>query len=86
MHARTTAGTTGDDGLGGSASKPRWALRPAKALRPNKWEGWLSNLIADAIANGQLVLVAETQTRPQTVTAQDVIKASVGDYKDAVAA
>jgi sorbitol-specific phosphotransferase system component IIBC len=49
-------------------------------------EGWLSNLVADAIANGQFVLVAETRTGQQTATAQDVIKASVGGYKDVSAA
>lgn len=51
-----------------------------------KKEGWLSNLVADAIASGQFVLVAETRTKQETATAQAVIKASVGDYKDVAAA
>ncbi|OGB16230.1 MAG: hypothetical protein A2W72_01730 [Burkholderiales bacterium RIFCSPLOWO2_12_67_14] len=53
---------------------------------PAKKEGWLSNLVADAIANGQFVLVAETRTRQQTAIARKVIKASVGGYKDDVGA
>jgi hypothetical protein len=49
-------------------------------------EGWLSDLISDAIASGQVVLVAETRTEQETATARDVIQASVGHFKDAIAA
>lgn len=48
-------------------------------------EGWLSNLVADAIANGQFVLVARTEHEAQTVAAREVIQAAVGDYKDEIA-
>ena len=48
-------------------------------------EGWLSNLVADAIANGQFVLVVKTQHEAQTVAAREVIQAAVGDYKDEIA-
>lgn len=51
-----------------------------------KKEGWLSHLVTDAIANGQFVLVAETRTAQETATARKVIKASVGGYKDDIAA
>jgi hypothetical protein len=45
-------------------------------------EGWLSALVRDAIASGQIVLVADARTEQETATARDVIQASVGDYKD----
>ncbi len=44
--------------------------------------GWLADLIRDAIANGQVVLVAETRTEQETATAREVIQASVGTSKD----
>ena len=44
-------------------------------------EGWLSDLVGDAIASGQVVLVAETRTEQETATAREVIQASVGDSK-----
>jgi hypothetical protein len=47
-----------------------------------KKEGWLSDLIRDAIANGQVVLVAETLTKQETAIARNAIKISVNDYKD----
>jgi hypothetical protein len=49
-------------------------------------EGWLSDLIGDAITSGQVVLVAETRTEQETAIAREVIQASVGDYKDVSAA
>lgn len=42
----------------------------------------LSDLVADAISRGQVVLVAQTCTARERVTAQDVIQASMGDYQD----
>lgn len=45
-------------------------------------EGWFSDLIRDAIASGQVVLVAETWTEQETAVAREVIQASVGDSKD----
>ena len=49
---------------------------------PEKKEGWLSDLVGDAIASGQVVLVAETRTAQETAIAREVIQASVGDSKD----
>ena len=49
---------------------------------PGNKEGWLSDLIGDAIASGQVVLVAETRTEQETAIAREVIQASVGDSKD----
>jgi len=46
----------------------------------------LSALIEDAIASGQIVVVAETRTEAETTIAQEIIKASIGDYKDVDAA
>ncbi|HRK77150.1 MAG TPA: hypothetical protein PLQ95_01300 [Thiobacillus sp.] len=45
-------------------------------------DGWLSDLIGDAIASGQAVMVAETRTAQETAIAREVIRASVGDSKD----
>jgi hypothetical protein len=49
-------------------------------------DGWFADLIGDAISNGQAVLVAETRTEEETLLAQRIIRASVGDYKDVDAA
>lgn len=49
---------------------------------PEKKEGWLSDLVGDAIASGQVVLVAETRTEQETAIAREVVQASVGDSKD----
>jgi hypothetical protein len=45
-------------------------------------DGWLSELVRDAIANGQIVLVADTRTPQETATAKAVIEASVGGAQD----
>jgi hypothetical protein len=47
-----------------------------------KKEGWLSDLVGDAISSGQVVLVVETRTAQETAIAREVIQASVGDSKD----
>lgn len=47
-----------------------------------KKEGWFSDLIRGAIANGQVVLVAETLTKQETAIAREIIKISVNDYKN----
>lgn len=49
-------------------------------------EGWLSDLIRDAIASGQVVLVAQTRTEQETAVAREVIKAAVGEFKDSTSA
>jgi hypothetical protein len=41
-----------------------------------------SALIEDAIKNGQFVLVVETRTEAEKTLAQELIKDSIGDYKD----
>lgn len=46
----------------------------------------LSALIEDAIASGQIVVVAETHSEAETTIAQEIIKGSIGDYKDVDAA
>jgi len=47
-------------------------------------DGWLSDLVRDAIASGQVVLVVQTNTEQETEMAREVIKAAVGEFKDAV--
>jgi hypothetical protein len=48
---------------------------------PGNKEGWLSDLVSDAIANGHVVLVVETRSEQEATTARKVIQASVGEYK-----
>lgn len=47
-------------------------------------DGWLSDLIRDAIASGQVVLVVQTRTLDETAIAREVIGAAVGEFKDIV--
>lgn len=42
----------------------------------------LSALIEDAITSGQIVIVAKTLTKDETVIAREIIKSSIGDCKD----
>jgi hypothetical protein len=45
-------------------------------------EGYLSDLVKDAISSGQVVLIAETSTEQETNIAREVIQAAVGNHKD----
>lgn len=45
-------------------------------------DGWLSDLVRDAIASGQVVLVVQTRTQEETEIAREVIGAAVGEFKD----
>ena len=49
-------------------------------------DGWLSDLVRDAIASGQVVLVVETQTEQQTAIAREVVGDAVGEFKDVATA
>lgn len=49
---------------------------------PGNKEGWLADLVSDAIASGQVVLVVETRSERETADASEVIKDSVGKCKD----
>lgn len=53
------------------------------AADSKKKEGWLSDLVRDAIASGQVVLVAEAGNEQETAIAREVIKDSVAKHKDA---
>lgn len=48
-------------------------------------DGWLSDLVRDAVASGQVVLVVQTRTEAETAIARDIIGTSVGEFKDTVA-
>jgi hypothetical protein len=48
--------------------------------------GWFSDLVHDAIMNGQVVLVAETRDEQETAAAREIIKASVGAFEDVAVA
>ena len=54
--------------------------KPATETEEKK--GWLSDLVRDAIASGQIVLMVQARTEQETAIAREVIQASVGDYKD----
>lgn len=45
-------------------------------------EGWLSGLVRDAIASGQVVLVAQIITAQETSIVKEVIEALVVESKD----
>ena len=47
-------------------------------------DGWLSDLVHDAIASGQVVLVVQPRTAEETEIAREVIGAAVGEFKDVV--
>ena len=47
-------------------------------------DGWLSDLVRDAIASGQVVLVAQTRTEQETAIAREVVGDAVGEFKDVV--
>lgn len=49
-------------------------------------QGWLSDLVRDAIASDQTVLVVHAQSESEAALAREVIQASVGDYKETVSA
>lgn len=57
-------------GLGGAA------IGAAENARP------LSALIEDAITSGQIVIVAKALTEDETTVAREIIKDSIGDYKE----
>lgn len=45
-------------------------------------EGWLADLIHDAVANGQVVLVAQTRSAEQTTIAREIVGNAVGEFQD----
>lgn len=45
-------------------------------------DGWLSDLIRDAVLSGQIVVVAETISKQETTIAKEIIEAAVGKSKD----
>lgn len=47
-------------------------------------DGWLSDLVRDAIASNQVVLLVKTKMEHETLVAQEIIKAAVGEVKDTV--
>ena len=47
-------------------------------------EGWLADLIHDAIANGQVVLVVQTRSAEQTAIAREIVGDAVGEFQDVV--
>ena len=49
---------------------------------PGNKHGWFSDLIRDAIASGQVVLVADTRSEQETASAREVLRASVGAFED----
>ena len=47
-------------------------------------DGWLADLVHDAIANGQVVLVAQTRSEEQTAIAREIVGEAVGEFQDIV--
>ncbi len=48
-------------------------------------DGWLSELVRDAVASGQVVLVAQTRSAQETDVAREVVGDAVGEFKDVAA-
>lgn len=71
-------------GLLGAALGAAGDDKPDKTAGCQPKESWLSNLVADAIATGQYVLVAQTQNEAETAAARDVIRAAVGEARDVI--
>ncbi len=68
--------------LGWGASLGATVGATVGAVSSEKKDGWLSDLIKDAITNGQVVLVVKTLSKQETEIAEEVIKLSVDNYKD----
>jgi len=68
-------------GWGASIGGLVGASAGASAGAGNK-HGWFSDLVHDAMVNGQVVLVAKTRTQEETSIAREVIQAAVGECKD----
>lgn len=52
------------------------------AVGAGEKKGAFSDLVSDAIASGQVVLIAETRSEQETASAQELIKVSVGAFQD----
>ena len=59
-----------------------WGASSGAMVGAGKKDGPLSALVTDAIASGQVVLVAQTLSEAETATVQDVIPAAVGAVQD----
>jgi hypothetical protein len=46
--------------------------------------GWLADLIHDAIASGQVVLVVQTQSSEETAIAREIVEDAVGEFQDVI--
>jgi hypothetical protein len=68
--------------LGWGASLGAMAGATYGAKVGSEKEGWLSDLVKDAISAGQVVLVAQTNTKQETDIAREAIQTSVGNHKD----
>jgi len=68
-------------GWGASVGALVGAAAGASAGAGNK-HGWLADLVRDAIASGQVVLVADTRSESETRIAREIIQAAVGECRD----
>lgn len=58
------------------------ALAGAAAGAGDNRQGWLSDLIRDAVATGQVVLVAETRNEEETAIARKINQTAVGGFEN----
>lgn len=68
-------------GWGGSVGALLGAAAGANKEVEHK-EGWLSDLVRDAIASGQVVLVVDSRNEHETAIAKEVLATAVGEYAD----
>jgi len=69
-------------GWGASLGALIGASAGTSSLGAEHKDGRFADLVGDAISSGQVVLVVETRTEEETLAARDVIRTSVGNYKD----
>ena len=60
------------------------AAGAGKDIEPK--EGWLSDLVRDAMASGQVVVVVRTLNEQQTATVREIMEAEVGEFRDVASA
>ncbi|HEY0563296.1 MAG TPA: hypothetical protein VGD04_08210 [Methylophilus sp.] len=67
--------------VGGTVGAAIGAMKTNKTSYAEQ-EGWFSELIRDAIAHGQCVLIVETLNKHETTLASEVMQLSANNYED----
>lgn len=68
-------------GWGASLGAFLGAAVGSNATVPQK-DGWLSDLVRDAMISGQVVLVIQTNSEEETAIARQIVGDAIGEFKD----